>query len=475
MTNTIFNMDGLRKRSLAILLILYVWDYIDGKESQIYARRYQPFPMPEQENARFTSRDVSIVVPTVNWEADLPENLTTWLRCRPREVIFVTTRALLPQLIQDFASTPGLREFMDETKINCRFVSVSQANKRTQLCKGINLAKGSIIALVDDDARWTTEHVLTTLLAPFQDDNVGLVGGPIESYVPEERQNPDVITPWEVAALRTRSRRRNGTKAFFVADGSTNFTVSGLTMLLRAEIVRDPYFQFLFMHDMFRGIRQNTGDDGFITRFVLFSHLLPNSRYRGVPEGKVWKLGMQVDPRATVQTSLLASSEFVDQSKRWFRSGLRLRLTCLFMEPGYRRFRQAAPYMAQKMMGGMLTPLLAYYRLYLWCVVWLFFPKVALCLLLYVLYNYYQSLRAFHREFPYVGKKIYGAILADHVYFITDIYSWLTLTIESWSNRSSPEVDTPEVPAMATAEGPFNTQWEEPILNNKASKGEFGW
>ncbi|KAI1771173.1 glycosyltransferase family 2 protein [Hypoxylon cercidicola] len=431
-------LDGFEKRSLVILLALYFWDYIDGRQARKYAQQYRPFPIPAEGQSRFGSNDVSIIVPTVNWDTDLPANLLTWLRCQPREVIFVTTAALQPKLINDFEATPDLKETMLERGINLRIFTVQKANKRSQLCRGINAATGRIVALVDDDAKWTTKDVLKSLLAPFQNDDVGLVGGPIESYIPQERQRSDVITGWEVAALRTRARRRGGNRAFFAADGSTNFTVSGLTMLLRTEIVQDPYFQFLFMHDMFQGVRQNTGDDGFITRYVLFQHLLPHIEYSNFPEGRAWKLGMQFDPRATVQTSLLASSRFADQSKRWFRSGLRLRLTCLLFEPGFSKFRQTAPYMSRKMMGGMLSPLFTYYRLYLWLMVWLLFPKIVLCLLLYVLYNYFFNLQAFYKEFPYVGKKIWAAVVADHLYFVTDIYSWLTLPLESWSNRSSP-------------------------------------
>ncbi|KAI2630222.1 glycosyltransferase family 2 protein [Hypomontagnella submonticulosa] len=420
----------------ACLLGLYVWDYLDGREAGGYARKYQPFPLPPPNQARYSASDVSIIVPTVDWDDDLARNLGTWITTRPREVIFVTVRNLAHKLQSTLESAPGLWEVMRTSQTEIKVVTVEQANKRSQLCRGINEAEGKIVALVDDDAQFTTVQVLTELLAPFQNDDVGIVGGPIGSYVPEDRQNSSAITPWEVAALRIRSRRAPGMKAFFVADQSTNFTVSGLTMLLRAEIVKDPYFQHLFTHDMWNGIRQNTGDDGFITRYVLFQHLLPH-RDKSLVQPKQWRLGMQLTPEAEVLTSLMTDNRFAHQSRRWYRSGLRLRLTCLLYEPGYYAMKATAPYMTRKMAGGMVNPILTIIRALLWCHLWYTKPWLALILILYVLYKWFTSLLSFYRQFPYCGSKIWAAMIADNLYLISDWYSWATLPRETWSNRAT--------------------------------------
>ncbi|KAI0377679.1 glycosyltransferase family 2 protein [Hypomontagnella monticulosa] len=421
---------------LSCLLGLYVWDYTDGQEGGFYARQYQPFPIPPPEQARYNVSDVSIIVPTVDWDHDLPRNLLTWIAARPREVIFVTVHALADKLQATLESNPALWQAMNLSQTEVKIITIEKANKRNQLCHGINQAEGRIIALVDDDARFTSNQVLTQLLAPFQNDDVGLVGGPIGSYVPEDRQDPNVITPWEVAALRIRSRRWLGNRAFFAADQSTNFTVSGLTMLLRAEIVKDPYFQHLFTHDMWNGMRQNTGDDGFITRYILFQHHLSH-RDKSTVEPKQWRLGMQLTPEAEVLTSLMTDNKFAHQSRRWYRSGLRLRLTCLLYEPGYFDMKATAPYMTRKMVGGMVNPILTIIRALLWCHVWYTRPRVALVLFLYVLYKWFSSLLSFYRQFPYCGSKIWAAMIADNLYLVSDWYSWLTLPRETWSNRAT--------------------------------------
>ncbi|KAI0837674.1 glycosyltransferase family 2 protein [Hypoxylon sp. FL0890] len=421
---------------LAALFGLYLWDHIDGKETRNLASRYKPFPVPNEDDSYFIDSDVSIVVPTVDWDENLTRNLLTWLACTPREVIFVTTERLREKLQSDLDRVPAIWDAIKDTHTSILVITVQEANKRIQLCRGINKATGQIIALVDDDARWTTDQVMNQLLAPFEDEQVGLVGGPIGSYVPEERRDPKVITPWEVAALRIRQRRGPGMAAFFAADGSTNFTISGLTMFVRATIVKDPYFQYCFTYDLWGGVRQNTGDDSFITRYVLFQHLLPRKSGWRSPR-QPWKLGIQLTPQAEVQTSIMTDNRFAAQSKRWYRSGLRLRLTCLLQQPGFLSMYKTTPYMARKMCGGMINPILTAIRLYLWCCIWLKFPLIATIWFLYVLYNWYSSLLGFYRQFPYCGSKIWAAMIADNLYLVSDIYSYLTLSVESWSNRSS--------------------------------------
>ncbi|KAI1101054.1 glycosyltransferase family 2 protein [Jackrogersella minutella] len=421
---------------IASLLALYVWDSLDGEQGRNYASRYQPFPIPPTDIARYLSSDVSLIVPTIDWDIDLGKNLLTWLATSPLEIIFVTLENTANKLQDTLEAIPGIKEAVAASGTTIDIVTVQQANKRSQLCRGINEARGKILCLVDDDARWTTNQVLTQLLAPFQEDDVGLVGGPIGSYVPDERQDSKIITPWEVAALRIRSRRGPGMAAFFAHDRSTNFTVSGLTMLLRAEIVKDPYFQYLFTHDIWAGLRQNTGDDGFITRYILFQHQLPHRKHSSIPT-KQWRLGMQLTPEAEVQTSILTDSRFAAQSKRWYRSGLRLRLTCLLYEPGYFGMRRTAPYMTRKMVGGMMNPVFTTIRLFLWCCLWLTNPWVAFAWLLYVLYNWFSGLYRFYKQFPYCGSKIWAAMAADNLYLVSDLYSYVTLSQESWSNRSS--------------------------------------
>lgn len=268
-------------------------------------------------------------------------------------------------------------------------------------------------------------------------------------------------------------------KAAYAADGGINFCVSGVTILLRAEILRDPAFQHAFTNDMWRGHRQNTGDDTFITRWILFGHLFQTSQRQGDGKRQQWKLGMQLTEAAEVGTSIMPDANFVGQLKRWYRSGLRHRLMCLFYEPGLRAMLQTCPFMARKMVEGMLNPLLIWIRIYclfltIFSWKWMWFGSVAtqqpsslpgtcknLCyslvkslklnsaanesirffVLAFNVRNYIHGFADFFEQHPYASKHWLAAIIVDRIYLISDWYCWITLSTEGWLTRITADDD----------------------------------
>ncbi|KAI0596496.1 hypothetical protein F4775DRAFT_564801 [Biscogniauxia sp. FL1348] len=424
----------------ACLSAFILWDTIEQRLSNRNAQRYKPWPLPSEAERLYDASDVSLVVPTVDWDDNFSPNLRRWLSNNPGEIIIVTVTSEA-QKARALIETESIQESIIDTKI--RLLTIDHANKRDQLVRGVNDASGEIIALVDDDAFWKSDVVLMHLLAPFQQEDVGLVGGPIDSYVPEERKDPAIITPWEVAALRIRSKRGRSMKAAFTADGGINFCVSGVTMLLRSEILKDAAFQHAFTNDFWLGKRQNTGDDGFITRWVLFHHLLSHHA-DGQTVPRQWKLGMQLTPGAEVSTSIMTDSRFAQQMKRWYRSGLRLRLTCLLIEPGLRGMWSTCPYMARKMAEGILNPVLAILRLVLWLLTLRHFPILALAFATWDLYLWVSDLVRFSRAYPWCGRFPWAAIIADKLYLISDWYCWLNLSQENWMTRAMVDDDNGE-------------------------------
>ncbi|TRX92400.1 hypothetical protein FHL15_006786 [Xylaria flabelliformis] len=410
-----------------VLLESLLWEIAERRLSRKYIQQYKPFPLPSEDTRLFNASDVSIIVPTVGFDPEsFSRAIISWLANSPLEIIIVTIDSERQKVI-DFLDSERIRAANENTQITVE--SISHPNKRDQLVAGVRESIGRIIAFADDDVLWYP-HTLLHLLAPFQEPDIGLVGGPIESYLPENRQDASVITPYEVAALRNRSKRRGGNKAFYARDGSTNFTVSGATMLLRAVVVKDPDFQNAFMQETFAGIRQNSGDDAFITRWVLFQHLREGRKVI-----QKWRLGMQLTPEATVTTTLMTDSRFIDQMKRWLRTGLRFRLICLFEDPGLVNFWHNTPYMCRKMIEGLYNPFLNI----IWYVA--FFvtlrrrPLMALLLALYYFYGLVNGMLAFAQEFPYCRQKIWAAVIADKVSLVSDFYSWATLASESWASR----------------------------------------
>ncbi|KAI0553191.1 hypothetical protein F4679DRAFT_600148 [Xylaria curta] len=412
-----------------ILLENLLWETAEGRLSKKYIQQYKPFPLPSKDARLFNPSDVSIIVPTVGFDPEsFSRAIISWLANSPLEIIIVTIYSERQKVI-DFLDSERIRAANEGTSTEITIESILRPNKRDQLITGVRESTGRIIAFADDDVLWNP-HTLLHLLAPFQESDIGLVGGPIESYLPENRQDASVITPYEVAALRNRSKRRGGNKAFYAYDGSTNFTVSGATMLLRSAVVRDPEFQNAFIQEKFAGIRQNSGDDAFITRWVLFQHLRKDRQ-----STQKWRLGMQLTPEATVSTTLMTDRRFIDQMKRWLRTGLRFRLICLSQDPGLWNFWHNTPYMCRKMVEGLYNPLLNI----IWYVAFFITlrrrPLMAIFLALYYLYGLVSGMWAFAQEFPYCRRKIWAAVIADKISLVSDFYSWATLASESWASR----------------------------------------
>ncbi|KAK8115571.1 glycosyltransferase family 2 [Apiospora sp. TS-2023a] len=443
--------------AVAILAGLYLYDFYDRKVDAQNEKKYRPFPVPLPHRRRYGPRDVSLVVPTVDTEPTVfVACLETWARCRPGEIIVVTTESQATGVYELLSSATGINK--NTTRVE--LLTIEKPNKRNQLIKGIQAARGKILALVDDDVRWESAWTLTSLLAPFEEEDIGLVGGPVDSYLPADRRDPNVVTPWEIAALRLRANRHATMKAAYAADGGINFCVSGVTMLARACMLRDdPLFRFAFVNERWLGTRQNSGDDTFITRWCLFHHLFDHKARRremvdqlrkdavaasrvaedGEDEAQLqellkvteldtkrWRLGIQMTEEATVPTYLQQGPEFVGQMKRWARSCFRLILTCLLFEPGIVKMYKTAPYMTRKMVERLLSAPLH----------WLFIGCCVL-IMLYETYTWADNLFGFVGRFPYAAPYWWAAAVVEKVQLVSDLYCWLTLGTEAWETRNT--------------------------------------
>ncbi|KAJ2974979.1 hypothetical protein NUW58_g8488 [Xylaria curta] len=189
-------------RALFFLIENLLWDYAESRLSKKSIERYRPFPLPSEEERVYNSSDVSIIVPTVGFDPQsFSRALISWLANQPAEIIVVTVGRDYPQA-KALLNSDAIQEANKGTEIT--LLSIIRPNKRRQLIEGVSASTGRIVAFVDDDAFWNPDTLLN-LLAPFQVPDIGLVGGPIESYLPEDRQNPAVITAYEVALLRRQN------------------------------------------------------------------------------------------------------------------------------------------------------------------------------------------------------------------------------------------------------------------------------
>lgn len=106
--------------------------------------RMKPIAVPE--NPQMRSDCVSVIIPTIGAPVDLIPRLHAMLDNHPREIIIVTTAALIGELkevLQQFILTEQMRKI--------QVLDIPLPNKRNQLARGIQVATGEIIVLADDD------------------------------------------------------------------------------------------------------------------------------------------------------------------------------------------------------------------------------------------------------------------------------------------------------------------------------------
>ncbi|GKT46853.1 uncharacterized protein ColSpa_07034 [Colletotrichum spaethianum] len=293
-----------------VLSAFWAWYTYDEALTKDLAKKLKPIPLPE--NPSYKSTDVSIIVATIDTPDSFTDCLRLWLANHPKEIIIVTIDRDL-QRVHDLVK-PVITDGDDRISV----MTAEYASKRYQMVVGIKEAKGKIFAFVDDDAFWGTLKVLPYLLAPLEDPNVGGTTGKQSALIVPGRRNPAVITPWEVASLRSLDNQNYIQSVRSAADGGC-FCMVGRTMIVRAEIVMDPRFIHAITTDTWCGKLLNTGDDVFLTRWL---------------QNEGWDIAIQNAPEAEIKTLVFDNSNFLSQLVRWQRSAIQSFLTTIFYEPG---------------------------------------------------------------------------------------------------------------------------------------------
>ncbi len=185
--------------ALAVLAIFWLWGHIDNQLTTYYASKYRPATIPNGYAPKhIPSRDVSVISCAITPEPTFLACLKRWLQNNPLEVVIATR----PKHKQAFDSVLASASF-DTTNVCILAADENEyPGYRGQLVCAISQAKGSILAKVDGHVGWG-EAYLENMLPAFEDPKGCCAGGGLAVNIPAERQNPEVTTPWEVAAAKT--------------------------------------------------------------------------------------------------------------------------------------------------------------------------------------------------------------------------------------------------------------------------------
>ena len=218
--------------------------------------RLRPIPIPE--NPRLTSKDVTVVIPSIEGAGEeLWDTIQSILVTEPYEIILVTVEAHEPR-------AKLMVKNMGTSKV--RVCCVAHPNKRRQMVRAIPEVKTDITIFADDDVTWPPK-LLPWMLAPLEDERFGGVGTNQRlrrAEAPGSRQRI-----WGYLGALYLERRNFDCAACMYMDGGLP-CLSGRTVAYRTKILRDDSFIYGFTHEEWLGRYQlNADDDNFITRWLV--------------------------------------------------------------------------------------------------------------------------------------------------------------------------------------------------------------
>ncbi|KAK5740644.1 hypothetical protein LTR17_004449 [Elasticomyces elasticus] len=367
-------------------------------------------PKPTRSNPAHTTRDVTVVIPTTfKCAEEFSHCLKNIIAELPAAIIVVTSNANVP-LISDSCTA------MCYTGVTV--LGVDKLNKRVQMTKALKQIRTNLVVFADDDVFWPIGY-LNLLLTVFDDPKTG-AGGTRQRV----RRNPGTfIGMWNFLAIGYLERRAWNNICTNAIDGSLS-TLSGRTAAYRTEILQKPA--------LYEWLAHQTDDDKCLTRWVY---------------SQGWRITIQSDSRAFLETTLEDNSKFLSQCMRWARGHRRGNNTVMQKETYWRSSRYwwgfyviyVGSYQTPALViDGMLVYLLSgavqgseYARTaYISLIAWILFSKVI------------KMIPHFLR-YPQDMMYIPIMILFSYLHGIINIYAYCTTSNTAWGGQSIASLEKP--------------------------------
>ncbi|RDK47531.1 hypothetical protein M752DRAFT_322597 [Aspergillus phoenicis ATCC 13157] len=377
--------------------------------------RMKPIPVPD--NPQMLPDCVSVIIPTIGAPAELIPPLHAMLDNHPKEIIIVTTAALIGEM------SAVLQQFIPKEQLHkIHALDIPLPNKRNQLMRGIQAAAGEVIVLADDDVYWT-KNLLQQVLGVLElEPEVGGVTTLEEAHGLDAR-SPETITMWEAFEARRLSARNIDIAASSWLDGSQT-VLTGRTAAYRACILKDPDYLYAFTNEyLLWRYRMHCGDDQFTTRWLL---------------NHGWEARIQTG--AMIYCEALSDSRHVKQTLRWARNGKISSLKRFF---GSKRMWRRYPWLSIVTAQTVIAMFIQLWRLsfvvYILSDPWLLIERLFGLKLTFWLGFYVPVLLehfAYGMAHRWYLRHLGAQIMKDFIqqYFFT-IYTTVTLHANHWGSR----------------------------------------
>ena len=222
---------------------------------------------------------------------------------------------------------------------NVEIVPESLPGKRAAMATGLKRVQTKLSCFVDDDVQWC-DTFLEYLLHPFN-ENEKIAGVGCEHNA---RYSSWFDVHMVMCDMRLSVRMLELLATSVIDNGAS--CISGRTACYHTSMIQEDEFYEKFLNEKFFGLSVVSGDDKFLTRYVM---------NKG---GKIWH---QTGKLCKLTTTFERGSRFMKQMLRWSRNTWRSDITCLFIE---RKIWRNNPFTAIVMFDKLVTPFFLLYGMF---------------------------------------------------------------------------------------------------------------
>ena len=348
---------------------------------------------------------VTIVIPCKNEEEAIAHTLEKSFEAHyPKEKLEVI-------IINDGSTDNTLREIEKVKEMHPELIVINwekNRGKREGMAAGFRIAKGEIIVQLDSDS-YIEPRSFRELILPFHNSKIAAVCG----HADVANAGENIITKMQASYYFVAFRILKAAESIF---GSV-FCCSGCSSAYRKDVVIPILDEW--MDEKFMGVQVKHGDDRSLTGWVL-------------------KLGYKTIYTHRAQAYTIAPStigQFVRQQIRWKKSWISNAYFTFFYifktDPLIGLF-----YFTPLVFISLLTPLVAFYNIYLLSVLRLSFPLYYLfggfiITLLYVLYAWRFTKKKNHYLEYFFLWQLLTVLFLSYIIF----YSFISFRNQKWGTR----------------------------------------
>ena len=362
------------------------------------------------ESPRYTVNDISVVIPVYQPPPSFRQNIISITKNKPYEVIIVADITCYDEILKQVINIEG----------NISVYAETRPGKRSAMEAGLKKTTTRLICYTDDDVDWCP-NFLYNLIIPFNHKNIAGVGSKQIMRSADHTRSPNLF---EIMADMRLSIRYIENKSMTVVDKGAS-CISGRTACYKTAVIQNEDFYYKFLNEKFFGMQLQSGDDKFITRYILFHG---------------YKTYHQLNDNCNLTTTFESGTKHFKQMLRWSRNTWRSDITLLFID---RKIWKHNTYSAFIIFDKLFTPLYMLYGIFIIPVYTIIQRDYVIFLGWLIWLVFSRGLKLIHHFYRKPKDIIYLPIYILYQYFIVFIrlYALMSLSNRKWGNRAIDVVD----------------------------------